>query len=139
MTSNYRATRAEREDGIRRPALVPTWSLLWLFSSIHREIAGLEVPVVARAHDAFLFPSWHREATSMALLGAMSCGLAVISTTAGGTGEVVRDRVNALVVPADDTTALSQAVEALLDEAGLARRLGLAAREPSARASTWRG
>ncbi len=87
------------------------------------------LPEVYAAHDVFLFPSWHREATSMALLGAMSCGMAVVSTTAGGSGEVLRHDKNALVVPAEDPQAITAAVERLLDEAGLAWRLGAEARD----------
>lgn len=92
-------------------------------------VANDRLPETYAAHEVFLFPSWHREATSMALLGAMSCGRAVVSTAIGGSSEVLRDENNALVVPAGDPEALAASIERLLDEPGLARRLGAAARE----------
>lgn len=104
---------------------------LGLEALVHFEkpVPNAQLQVVYAAHDVFLFPSWHPEAISMALLGAMSCGMAVISTTVGGSGEVVRHRENALVVPASDPGALGMAIGSLLDEPGLARQLGESARK----------
>lgn len=80
-----------------------------------------------RAADAFVFPS-EEEAFGLALVEAMACGLPSVTTAAGGLGEIAAHRVNALVVPPADGTALRRAMETLLDDPGLAARLGETAR-----------
>lgn len=60
---------------------------------------------------------------------AMRAGLPVIGTASGGTPELVRDGETGLLYPPGDDLALARAIARLIDEPGLAARLGAAARD----------
>ena len=79
------------------------------------------------AADAFFLPS-SSEGLSNALLEAMSSGLAPVASRVGGTAEAVEDGRTGLLFGRDDEAALSAAVRRLIEEPGLAVRLGAAAR-----------
>jgi glycosyltransferase involved in cell wall biosynthesis len=64
-----------------------------------------------------------------ALLEALSCGVAVVGTRTGGIPELIEDGVTGLIVPPADAPALGDSICTLLDDAGLRRRLGAAARQ----------
>jgi glycosyltransferase involved in cell wall biosynthesis len=79
----------------------------------------------ARA-DLFVLSSY-AEGMPNALLEAMALGRPVVTTSAGGSGEVVVDGESGLVVPPHDPHALAAAVERVLRDRTLAERLGEAA------------
>lgn len=81
----------------------------------HREMPGL----LAGA-DLAVFPSL-MEATSVAALEAMSCGVPVAASRVGGLPEIVDDRVGGLFPPGDPE-ALAGTVAALLADPSLAER-----------------
>lgn len=64
----------------------------------------------------------------VALMEAMSMGLCVISTSISGVPELIEDGVSGLLVPPKDDRALATAIERVLRDATLRRRLGVAAR-----------
>ena len=66
---------------------------------------------------------------SIALLEAMAAACPTVVTAVGGNTELIQHEVTGLVVPPDDAAALRAAIERLLDDRGLANRLGAAARE----------
>lgn len=80
-----------------------------------------------RASDVFILPSIS-EGLSNALLEAMSSGLAPLASRVGGTAETVSDATNGLLFERDDENGARAAVRRLATEAGLAARLGAAAR-----------
>ena len=85
--------------------------------------------VYYRAAKIFALPS-RVEGMANALLEAMSCGLPVIvSDGAPGSLELVEDGVTGLVVPVNDAQALARALQRLVTDENLRRRLGEAARE----------
>ena len=84
-----------------------------------------EMPELLGSGDLAIFPSL-MEATSVAALEAMACGLPVVATAVGGLAEIVDEEVGTLVPPADPD-ALARAVATLLADADL-RKLGAAAR-----------
>ncbi|MEP7250680.1 MAG: glycosyltransferase family 4 protein [Spartobacteria bacterium] len=68
------------------------------------------------------------ETMPIAILEAMSLGKAIVTTTVGGVSEWLRDGVNALLVPPEESAALAAALRRCLDEPGLIASLGQNAR-----------
>jgi glycosyltransferase involved in cell wall biosynthesis len=81
-------------------------------------------PLLARA-DVVAHPSLE-EGMSNAVMEAMAAGRAIVATSVGGTPELLAGR--GLLVPAADPAALAEAIGRVLDDHGLAARLGEAAR-----------
>ena len=78
------------------------------------------------ACDAVVLPSIHRsEAFGIVLLEAMACGKPVITTELGtGTSFVCQDGVTGLVVPPKDSLGLKNAINKVLHNPELAKKLG---------------
>jgi len=97
----------------------------------HRvEFLGNVSPVegVMGAGDLFLLPS-NEESFGLAALEAMSCGVPVIASNAGGLPELVRHGDGGYVFPIGDTAAMAaQAISLLRDRDELARQRRLAHR-----------
>ena len=77
--------------------------------------------------DIFALPSLY-EYHSIAVLEAMRAGKAIVATTVGGNGESITDGVEGLLVPPSDPVALADALEKLLSDSELRKRLGQNAR-----------
>jgi glycosyltransferase involved in cell wall biosynthesis len=77
--------------------------------------------------DVVALPSW-TEGLPLAVLEAMTQARPVVATLVGGTAEVVVDGETGLLVPPRDPEALAQAIERLLADPTLRRRLGEAGR-----------
>src|SRR5688572_26973310 len=93
-------------------------------------LAGVthDVPSHLRAADIFVLPS-KREGLPVALLEAMSCGLACIaSRLPGSTDAIIEDRVNGMLVTPGHVGELASALGALLADPDRRLRLGAAAR-----------
>lgn len=73
--------------------------------------------------DIYVFPSLH-EGFPYSVLEAMRAGRAIVATAVGGIPEAVRDGEEALLVEAGSPSAIAEAVERLVNDEGLARRLG---------------
>jgi GT2 family glycosyltransferase/glycosyltransferase involved in cell wall biosynthesis len=82
---------------------------------------------MAQLADAFVLPS-HMEGLPLALIEAMALGLACIATRIQGVPEVIRERVNGLLIPPRDPGAIVEAIQTLRRDAALRHRLGLCAR-----------
>jgi len=82
--------------------------------------------VWAEAHIAVL-PSFH-EGLPKSLLEAAACARPIVATDIPGCREVAIPDVNALVVPVGDAVALADAIERLVRDDALRRRLGAASR-----------
>ena len=81
-----------------------------------------------RETDVVVCPS-RDETMPIVLLEAMSMGKPTVSFDVGGIHEWIVDRVNGMLAPAQDTTALASAIERLVWEPELRRNIGAAARE----------
>ena len=85
------------------------------------------LPELLAPADLFLLTS-HEESFGLSALEAMSCGVAVLSTSVGGVPEVIRDGVTGWLTPADDQDAYVEALRERLFDADLLARVGAAAR-----------
>jgi glycosyltransferase involved in cell wall biosynthesis len=83
--------------------------------------------VLGQAHVVCL-PSY-REGLPKVLLEAAACGRAVVTTNVPGCRQVVSHEVNGLLVPPRDAKALAAAIERLVRDPDLRRRLALKGRE----------
>lgn len=75
------------------------------------------------AADLALVPS-RAEGVGVASLEAMAAGVPVVASRVGGLAEAVVDGETGLLVGADDVDGLARGIERVLQEPGLARRLG---------------
>ena len=86
-----------------------------------------DVHEVLRAVDVVALPSL-AEGFPLALLEAMAAEKAVVATPVGGVPEALADGVTGLMVPPSDSAALSQAIQSLIADPNMRRRIGAAAR-----------
>jgi glycosyltransferase involved in cell wall biosynthesis len=87
-----------------------------------------ELPEIYRQHDILIFPSVWDEPFGIALLEAMSSGLAVVATATGGSAEIIKDEENAMVFPPGDAQACAHQIQRLSHDFTLFQRLVRAAR-----------
>lgn len=92
-----------------------------------------EVLAEYRASNLYVLPAivgsdGNREGLPVSIVEALACGLPVIATPVTGIPEVVRDGHNGLIVPPADAARLAEAIERLIRDPRLYRRLREAAR-----------
>lgn len=78
-----------------------------------------EMPSIYREHDIFLYPGTDEGISSLALLEAMSSGLAMVSTLTRGHEDIIEDGKNALVFGGGNAGQCAQQVARLLDDPAL--------------------
>jgi glycosyltransferase involved in cell wall biosynthesis len=78
--------------------------------------------------DVLVLPS-HAEGFPNVVLEAMASGLPVVATPVGSIPDVVRDRVNGLLVPMRDSSALGDALAELKDQPDVRAEMGVRNRE----------
>ena len=101
-----------------------------------------EVPRTLSEHDLLVFPSyWGSEGYPGVVLEAFQCGLPVVAARWGGVSELVEHEVSGLLVAPRSAAALWSAIERLLDDPGLYRRLraGAVRRGEQFRSARWYG
>ena len=81
-----------------------------------------------RAMDVFCLPSYANEGVPQAIVQAMLCALPIVTTPVGAIAEAVANGDTALIVVPKDNAALAAAIARLLDDDGLAAKIGAAAR-----------
>jgi glycosyltransferase involved in cell wall biosynthesis len=79
--------------------------------------------------DICVVPSVWQDAFPLSVLEPMAAGKPVVATAVGGIPEMIEDGVTGLLVPPADDLALSSAIRRLLNDPGLAERIGAAARQ----------
>lgn len=87
-----------------------------------------------RTSSIFVFPS-RMESFGMVLAEAMGAGMAILTTTSGGCGEVVGD--TAEIIPADDPQTLARKLRGLLDAPQRVQQMGHAAYQRVLSKFTW--
>jgi glycosyltransferase involved in cell wall biosynthesis len=73
------------------------------------------LPTLLKGHQIELFPSTS-EGFGMALVEAMACGLAPVTTATPGPMEIVKDGHDAIIIPPRDPQAIEQALEKLIND-----------------------
>jgi len=81
-----------------------------------------------QAADVVALPSWE-EPMGLATLEAMASGAAVVASNAGGVPEAIDDGQTGLLVPPRSPVLLAQAINRILGDPALSKRLGQAAQQ----------
>jgi glycosyltransferase involved in cell wall biosynthesis len=115
-------------DGPRRQILEAFVQKLALRERVM--FAGNQADVVPwlQALDLFVLPSFANEGVPQALIQAMLAGLPCITTHVGSIAELARHEETALVVPPKDAPAIRTALQELVADEALRKKLGEAAR-----------
>jgi glycosyltransferase involved in cell wall biosynthesis len=114
--------RPDVEDEVRR---------LGLDSVVQLAGTRTDVPQLLAASDLFVLSS-RSEGLPLSILEAMAAGLPVVATSVGGIPELVVDGETGFLVPPGDPQSLAGAIERLVHDPELRRRLGTAGRSRAA-------
>ncbi len=121
-------------DGDQRETLAAQAQQLGLAHRV-RFVGGMahhELPALYREADAFVLPS-RSEGLPVVLMEAMAAGLPVVATRVGGIPEIVEEGAAGFLVPADDESALADALRRLLGDPTRALLMGQANRKKAER------
>src|SRR4051812_8508205 len=111
--------------------------------TLHGSLPNREVVALFERADIFLQHSridavtGDEEGLPIAILEAMSHGLAVVATWHAGIPEAIRDGVSGLLVAEGDRTSMAEAISRLTDSASLRLRLGEEAWRTASREFSW--
>ena len=121
-------------DGFERASLEARAATLGLSDRVNflGSVDRARLSRLFRGACAFAFPS-RGEAFGIALLEAMAAGVPSIAAAAGGVPELVRDGENALLVEAEDPSALAEALARVVRDEALRERLVREGRKTAAR------
>jgi len=97
--------------------------------TFHGRVGRDVVRRFTQTHDVLVFASEWDEPFAAVPIEAMSAGMAIVATTAGGTPEAIVDGETGLLVPPRDPDALAAALLRLAGDDELRRRLGRRAAE----------
>lgn len=100
-------------------------------ASLPAGIAG-----VMRSADLFVLPSIE-DACALVLLEAMASGLPVITTSNNGSGELINEGEDGVVVLPGDATALAEAISRLVTDPATRREMAIAARKKVVKERSW--
>jgi glycosyltransferase involved in cell wall biosynthesis len=78
--------------------------------------------------DIMVLPSFYREGIPRSLMEAAAAGIPIITTDTPGCREIVKDGLNGILIPAQDSNALAEALRCLIDDPKLASSMGKAGR-----------
>jgi rhamnosyl/mannosyltransferase len=120
-------------SGPEQTRLLSQAAMLGVADRVHflGDIPDEALPALYQAADIFVMPAHLRaEALGLAQIEALASGIPSVSTELGtGTSFANRNGETGLVVPPGDSVALSRAINTLLAEPDLRRRMGDAGRQ----------
>ena len=82
-----------------------------------------QVLEIAREHDLFVLPTLPGEGVPRVLLEAMASGLPIVVSDVAGVPTLVQHEVNGLLIPPADPEAIGSAIDRLIRDGALRRRL----------------
>ncbi len=88
-----------------------------------------DIPELLGLLDVFTLPTFNHEGLPRSILEAMAMGLPVVTTDIRGCRETVIDGQTGFIVPPQNVTKLSEALEKIMADATLGQRLGQAGRQ----------
>ena len=115
-------------DGPERPRIEAEVHARGLQRDVHFFGEQLDVVGTLRRAQVFLLPS-ETESFGLAALEALSCGVPVVASRAGGLTEVVRDGEDGYLLPVGDVAGMAAAVGRILSDGTLHQRWSVSARE----------
>lgn len=115
--------RAELERMIVDSNLTGKFLLPGQSDNVARDLAGFDIAVLCS----------HRESLSNSLMEYMATGRAVVASDVGGNRELISCEDLGYLYPADDSEQFESRILGLLDDPGLRKRMGKAAREEASR------
>jgi glycosyltransferase involved in cell wall biosynthesis len=101
---------------------------LGLQHRIHLMGMRRDVPNLLAGFDVFALAT-QQEASGTVYVEAQASGLPVVGTNVGGVSEMFRDGVTGILVPPKNPEALTNALQRLIDDPDLRRRMGEAGRK----------
>jgi glycosyltransferase involved in cell wall biosynthesis len=125
-------------DGFERPDLEALARRLGIGDAVTflGWVPNTALPPYYRSAALSVIPSLE-EGFGIPAAEAMGCEVPVVASDAGGLPEVVEHGVTGLVVPRGDSHALAAAMEQLLSDPLMRRRMGVAGRERALRLFDW--
>jgi glycosyltransferase involved in cell wall biosynthesis len=111
-------------DGPHRPNLETRVHELALTDKVRFANHQVDVVPWLQSLDLFVLPSYGEEGVPQAIMQAMACSLAVVSTPIGAIAEAVEDGVTGLLVSPRSRSALASGLARLRDDAALRARFG---------------
>jgi glycosyltransferase involved in cell wall biosynthesis len=115
-------------DGPVRASLESQAERLGVSSNVHFVGTVSDVRELLNAADIYVQCSY-QEGLPNSVLEAMACGLPIVATRVSGNEDLVADEENGLLVPPGNAAELSAALERLLRDPALRRRMGVRSRE----------
>lgn len=112
-------------DGDLRAKLIKLAKTLNIVDHISFLEATPKTQLPLAVMGCFVLPSL-QEGLGLAILEAMAMGLPVVASDVGGIYTLIKDGQNGFLVPPADPSALAKAIGKLLDDEGLAKRMGQA-------------
>ncbi len=91
------------------------------------------MPGLYHTHDIIVFPSSCEESMNLALLEAMFCGTAIVSTITGGNSDILEDEVNSMVFAKESPRSCAEQINRLHQDPKLMESLRMNARNTVAR------
>jgi glycosyltransferase involved in cell wall biosynthesis len=115
-------------DGPEQKSLVALSESLEVTDTVRFLGARSDVPQILGASDVFAHPSV-TEGYSMALVEAAAAGLPMVARDVGGNSEIVIDSTTGFLDTSADLSGLQRAVDLLVGDAELRRKMSASARE----------
>jgi len=115
-------------DGEHRQQIAASIRDAGMSSHVHLTGSRIGGPELQLEFDVALSTS-DSEGSPNSVLEAMAAGRAIVATNVGGTGDLIQDSVDGLLVPAGSVDAVAEALRRVAQSSDLRRKLGTAARE----------